>query len=87
MNVHITLINSNPEKQQKCLLLEAPGKGVLDSGCSKTVAGQIWYTEYVSTLSEGDRQTVKETSGKSVFRFGDGKESKSLMLATIPVLI
>ena len=69
------------------MLFEALGKGVLDSGCSKTVAGEVWYKAYLNTLSQDDRNTVNEVSSKSVFRFGDGKESKSLMLGTIPVVI
>ena len=82
LSVHITLHSS-----QSSLQVEALGKGLLDSGCSRTVAGRIWYDEYLSTLSAGDRMNVKETESKSVFRFGDGVETKSLLCASVPVLI
>ena len=82
LSVHITLHSS-----QSSLQVESLGKGLLDSGCSSTVAGRIWYDEYLSTLSEGDRRNVKEAESKSVFRFGDGVETKSLMCASVPVLI
>ena len=54
-SLHITLIASRSSK----LLHEALGKGVLDTGCSKTVAGEVWYVEYLSTLSVEDRNHVK----------------------------
>ena len=82
MNVHITLHSS----QQK-LNVEAFGKGLLDSGCSKTVAGQVWFDEYVNTLSDEEKQNVEEADSKSVFRFGDGIETKSLKCVSVPVFI
>ena len=82
VNVHITLHLS----QQK-LNVEALGKGLLDSGCSKTVAGQVWYEEYLHTLSEEDRKKVIEVKSKSIFRFGDGVETKSLKCVSVPVFI
>ena len=83
-DVHITLVCAKPKSG---LLLESFGKGVLDSGCSKTFAGRIWYDEYISTLPGNERRLVLEKSSSSVFRFGDGAESKSSMLVTIPVVI
>ena len=82
LSVHITLHLS-----QSNLQTEALGKGVLDSGCSRTVAGKIWYDEYLSTLSKSERLGVKEIASKSLFRFGDGVETKSLMCASVPVFI
>ena len=82
LSVHITLHLS-----QSNLQVEALGKGLLDSGCSRTVAGRIWYDEYLSTLSEKDRSTVKEGESKSVFRFGDGVETRSMMCSSVPVFV
>ena len=82
-NLHITLISSRSSR----LLHEALGKRVLDTGCSKTVAGVIWYVEYLSTLSADDRGSVTESKSKSVFRFGDGKETTSLKLVTVAIYI
>ena len=71
----------------KGLLYEALRKGVLDSGCSKTVSGELWYAEFISMLSTEEQKKVIEKPSSAVFRFGDGIESKSVMLATIPVMI
>ena len=47
----------------------------------------MWIDEYVRVLSDSDRQMVLEKQSKSIFRFGDGKETSSLMLKIIPVVM
>ena len=46
-------------------LNETFGKGLLDSGCSKTVAGKVWMEEFIKTLSRGDMNDVTNKSSKS----------------------
>ena len=87
VNVHITLLSSEPQNHRKGLLYESFGKAVLDSACSKTVTGELWFDEYVKILSDDDNSKIVEKGSSSMFRFGDGKESQSLKLVTIPVLI
>ena len=87
VTVHLTLLSTKPDEKMKGLLYEALGCGVLDSGCSKTVAGKIWYTEYVSMLAEEEKAELFEKPGSVFFRFGDGVESRSTMLVTVPVRI
>ena len=87
MNVHITLLNSKPEVIQKSLILESLGKGLLDSGCSKTVAGCVWVNEFLNAMSPDETKSIKEVPSQSVFRFGDGVEAKSLKRITLPILI
>ena len=87
MNVHVTLLNTKMESQKGSLLNETFGKGLLDSGCSKTVAGAVWVEEFIKTLSLTDVNGITEKTSTSVFRFGDGIETKSLKTVTIPVYI
>ena len=47
----------------------------------------MWYDEYVNTMSEEDQKKVIEVDSKSVFRFGDGVETKSLKCVSVPVFI
>ena len=47
---------------------------VLESGCTKMLAGEIWLEEYIKMLSEADKKLVEYLPTKDVFRFGDGKE-------------
>ena len=60
---------------------------ILDSGCTKTVAGKVWMDEFVATLSQEDRNLVSEVKSKAMFRFGDGKEALAEKTMTIPVFI
>ena len=84
MNVHITLVTANP---LGTLLSETLGKMILDSGCSKTVAGARWMEEFMHTLQENDRKDVLERYSSALFRFGDNIENKSLKLVTVPIYI
>ena len=84
-NVHITLLNSKPDLVQRNLVAETLGKGLLDSGCSKTVAGEVWLQEYLYTLPKGTN--VIEEKSNALFRFGDGSECRGLKCVTLPVTI
>jgi len=82
-NVYVVLIAGQSNKNNS-LLYECLGKGVLDSGCTKTV---VWMNEYISTLSSEERKAIVETSSDALFKFGDGVVSKSLKSLVIPVVI
>ena len=60
---------------------------VLDSGCTQTVCGRSWLSNYIDSLTDDDRLKVKEKKSNTVFKFGDGKLFNSLKLATIPAKI
>ncbi|XP_057305251.1 uncharacterized protein LOC130642182 [Hydractinia symbiolongicarpus] len=85
--IHITLFAASPDQRQYCLVGESFGRGVLDSGCTKTVAGEKWMDEYLGTLSESDKNAVVSNSTDSIYRFGDGKEVKATRNLIIPVIL
>ena len=60
---------------------------VLDSGCTKTVAGEVWLEEYIKMLSEADKKLVEYLPTKDVFRFGDGKEVVPSKKVLVPAVI
>ena len=68
-------------------VFESFNKAVLDSGCSKTVCGRVWYDNFVKTLSPKKREDLEEKTSNSTFRFGDGKAVNSTMTVKIPVCI
>ena len=63
--------------------------GVLDSACTKTVAGELWMQEYLASLTDEERSTLESSQKKSLstYRFGDGVESKSLECFNVPIII
>ena len=87
LTVHISLFNSKLAANEKSLQVEALSKGVLDSGCSKTVAGMFWLTEFVKNLSDRKRGDIVEKPSRALFRFGDGVQSRSMKCVTVPVVI
>ena len=82
---YITLLNSKSDRM-KNLIGESFGMAVLDSGCTKSVTGEMWLDEYLQTLSEQDRLQVSERSNDATFRFGDGVEVTSSKLVKFPVV-
>ena len=87
MTVHVTLVTGKKDSGTSGMLRETLGKGILDSACTKTVAGLSWIEEYISILPEKDKLDVKtsEKQSKSVFRFGDGAESYGVKSVCLPV--
>ena len=86
MTIHLTLVAGT--EQQSVMLAETLGKGILDSACTKTV-GTVWVKEYLSLLNGNDRSEAEKSTkeSSSLFRFGDGKESKSLKQIKLPMCI
>ena len=69
------------------LMEQCHGCGLLDSGCTKTVAGEKWFKNYLDNLSEYDRARIKESPSNSVFTFGDGGMVDSMRKVVIPCYI
>ena len=88
LTVHLTLVAGEAEEQH-ILLGSNVCKGILDSGCTKTVAGSAWLSEYLVTLSDEEVSAAMNSKKKNntVYRFGDGKESKSTFEISLPVRV
>ena len=46
---------------------ESFGMPVIDSGCTKSVTGEMWLDEYLQTFFEQDRLQVSERSNNATF--------------------
>ena len=82
---HATLFQSDDDNPT--LLGETFNHAVIDCGAAKTVCGMTWWECYVDTLDEKERREVNSYPGKSIFKFGDGKEVRSNKLVTFPAII
>ena len=78
-----------PDERSKSegLLGETLGYGIIDSGCSKTVCGEVWYKCHLDAMSSDDSERVVEEPSSTTFRFGDGKKVTSLKKVTFPALV
>ena len=61
--------------------------GILDSGCTQTVCGQIWLDVYRKSLPEELNSKLIMGSSSRVFKFGDGDLIKSIGKIKIPINI
>ena len=89
MSINITLLSGKGDLEQCYLMAECVGYGVLDTACTKTVAGRDWMTEYLASLSDTERTSAVSTErfSSSIYRFGDGVESTSLKRYDISMYI
>lgn len=75
------------EEEQILFVGETVNKAVLDSGASKTVAGEVWYSCYLESLDDAVRATVKELPSDLMFSgIGAGK-LEALKKVIIPARI
>ena len=57
------------EETMETLIGEMLSMAVLDSGCTKTVCGEIWLNCYLETLSDEDKKLLHVKDNNSVFKF------------------
>ena len=60
------------------------GTTVLDTGCVKTVAGQVWFDTFVDTLHPSTQKMISAQPSENIFKFGGGERRKSMGLFSIP---
>ena len=83
----IILLAEDDEEQRDKLLGTTIGSAIVDSGCTKTVCGDVWLNTYLDSLSQKDRKLVYTEKSLCNFRFGVGKVYSSSHIVYIPVHI
>ena len=69
------------------LTCETMSAAVLDSGAPKSVCGNVWLDEYISTLNNEDKKKIVYRSSKNIFKFGCGSKLSAVKHVAIPALI
>jgi hypothetical protein len=69
------------------LMAEVDTRGILDCRASSDVCGEVWYDNFLKSMTEEDRKTVKSYTGEKSFRFGVGDPMKSLKMVEILVYL
>ena len=75
------------DEQKDQLLGGSIGCAVVDSGCTKSVCGNIWLNTYIDSLSQKERKLIYTENSICQFRFGIGKVYTSNRIVHIPVHI
>ena len=71
----------------KSLVHECREIGIIDTGCTKSVAGDIWYQAYLKTLTPTLQKQVQTLKSYSSIRFGSGDSVRSTRICKLPVFI
>ena len=75
---------SKNDEKLKALLKDSQGYALLDSGCSNTVAGEEWMSQYMKNLSVTEKLKIKVEPSNESFTFGDGNTHEALRRITFP---
>ena len=84
--MEIVLLTDEVDEFQ-IFVTESAKSAVVDTACSRTVAGKIWFNNYLSELNESLMDKVTITQSHVQFRFGGGHKVHSFISARIPIMI
>ena len=70
-------VHDYSHEDKQVLMTEAAHAAVLDSACTKTVAGCAWRDMYIESLSAKEKKQVRFLPGGTNFKFGGGNSIKS----------
>ena len=89
IHMFVGFAEDKDDKEDKLdrMVKESFGSAVLDTGCSLTVCGGKWLDNYLSSLNESQRLSVREEESTSTFTFGDGVTFPSLKRMILPCKI
>ena len=88
-NLEFELVMIADMIDQICLLVEDAGmRAIIDSACSKTVAGKVFIEKYVQHLPSSMKEQVEiGTPSKTIYQFGGGEQRRSLRKVKLPAWI
>ena len=66
---------------------ETSKSAVVNTACTKTVAGEKWFENYKSNLREKAKQEIEIHPSSISFKFGDGRKVQALFRIIFPVIL
>ena len=84
--INIVLFTEN-ESNNEIFVVEALKLAAIDTACTKPVAGEDWYNDYISNLSKSDKEKLQISKSSISFKFGDGHKVRSFKKVKIPASI
>lgn len=76
------------DEQELCMLIEEAGcRGVLDTACSRSVAGFGWVQKYTNAVSPSFSKSLKVLPSSKIYQFGGGEKRQSYGKVSLPVVI
>ena len=84
--INIVLITEEDDKSE-IFVAEASTSAVIDKACTKKVAGEKWYKNHTSNLTEKARKEIITYPSNTSFKFGDGQKVQAVKRVVFLVLI
>ena len=84
--VNIILMTENITNEE-ILVLEASKSAVIDTACTKTVAGEQWFVNYKSNLTADSIKNIKIFQSNTKFKLGDGEQVSAVKKVIFPAKI
>ena len=82
------IILVSQQENELCFLVEEAGtRGVIDTGCSKSVSGLGWVEKYTKSISPDFAEKLQLAPSSKVYAFGGGERRVSKGCVTLPTLI
>ena len=72
--------------KSEIFVAEASKSAVMDTACTKTVAGEKWFKKYTSNLTEKARKEIWTYPSNASFKFSDGRKVQALKRVVFPLL-
>ena len=82
--VNIVLITEDLSKSE-IFFTEASKSAVIDTACTKTVAGEQWLSNFMSSLTTRSKNEIKCYPSSTKFKFGDGRQVTAIKRIIFPI--
>ena len=83
---NIVLITEDLSKSE-IFVTEASKSAVIDTACTKTVAGEQWLNNFMLNLTTRSKNEIKCYPSSTKFKFGDGRQVTAIKRIIFPVVI
>ena len=86
-DVNFVLTTTQNPRKRKDFVDEMITKAVIDTTCTKTVAGELWLQNYMKNLEDTSLNQVEISESRRVFKFCDSRKVIATSKAKLPAQI
>ena len=83
----VNFVLTTTQNPRKDFVEEMITKAIIDTTCTKTVAGQFWLQNYMKNLDDTSLNQAEILENHKVFKFGDGHKVIAISKAKLPAQI
>ena len=84
--INIVLMTEKFSKTE-IFVAKASKSAVIDTACTKTIAGEKWFTNFKSNLTDDSIKNIEIYQSNTKFKFGDGRQVTATKRVIFPIVI